>query len=664
MSTPTRDPAPSAPHAPIPAAAPEPVPDERSAAPLARRRSAGWAASPAIGLRELLAVCAAGIALSLIATWPLAFHLGSRISPDLGDPIRTAWQVAWIGHAMVHDPLHLFDSNAFYPQHLSLAFSDSLLGYGPAGLFGSGTVAALVRYNLIFLFIWALCFVGAYLLARELGLRHLGAGIAGVAFAYAPYRATEAGHFQVISSGGIPLALFLLIRGYRRRSGALVLAGWLVSAWQLSLGWTLALQYGYLLALLAVIVAWHWWRRLRAARAASHSSPAAGAGESGAWRSPAHSASRPWQAPARRLAALTGVGLAICAAVAVYQGIPYLKVANAHGTASRATQEVQRYSAGPVAFLAAPAHDPLWGSVSAPLRKHLSSPDESVFFPGVVILALALFGLVSARGSPYPRGLRLGLGAGALICAVLALGFGLGGAGYPYRLVYDLAPGWTAVRVPGRIFTMTTLCLALLAGAGAQLAYRWVAARGGERPVSSDRRTPMSAAAAPRSGAILATLLACALLAAVMLEGARSLPEHVVPRPARAELQLPAPLLDLPTDSPADRLWQYFSTNGFYAIPMGDSTFDIPAIDDLRGGMSSFPDLASVEKLRWYGIRTVVLHTAMPVLPGLGTSGPEPPDPAATALKPVAGLGVTRERVGSLVIYRIGPGPKALHVTR
>ncbi len=71
---------------------------------------------------------------------------------------------------MLHDPLHLFDANAFYPHPLSLAFSDSLLGYGPAAFFGSGTVAALVRYNLLFLFAWSLCFFGAYLLARELGL--------------------------------------------------------------------------------------------------------------------------------------------------------------------------------------------------------------------------------------------------------------------------------------------------------------------------------------------------------------------------------------------------------------------------------------------------------------------------------------------------------------
>jgi hypothetical protein len=33
------------------------------------------------------------------------------------------------------------------------------------------------------------------------------------------------------------------------------------------------------------------------------------------------------------------------------------------------------------------------------------------------------------------------------------------------------------------------------------------------------------------------------------------------------------------------------------------------------------------------------------------------------AAKPIAGLGLTRVRVGSLVIYEIGPGPKALHGT-
>jgi hypothetical protein len=246
------------------------------------------------------------------------------------------------------------------------------------------------------------------------------------------------------------------------------------------------------------------------------------------------------------------------------------------------------------------------------------------------------------------------LGAGALIGALLALGFGLGGAGYPYRALYDYAPGWNAVRVPGRIFTLTTLCLALLAAAGAQWLLGWAGRR-----ASGRSRIGRSV---PR--AVLTALTAGLVLAAILGEGARNLPQHVVPQPARAELGLPAPLLDLPTDGPADRLWQYFSTDGFYAIPVGNSTFDVASVDDLRGGMSGFPDRASVAKLRWYGIRTVVLHTAMPKLPGLpSVGGPEPAHPAQAALKPIAGLGVTRRRVGSLVIYEIGRGPKALHAS-
>src|SRR5580658_8010904 len=190
----------------------------------ARRRistNPRWAPSPSITRRELFSVIGIAIGLAILTSWPLVLHMSTHIAPDLGDPVRTAWQISWVGHAMLHDPLHLFDSNAFYPHPLSLAFSDSLLGYGPAAFFGHGTVAALVRYNLLFLWAWSLCFVGAYLLARELGVGRIGATVAGAAFAYAPYRVTEAGHLHVISSGGVPLALFLLLRGYRRSSRGL-----------------------------------------------------------------------------------------------------------------------------------------------------------------------------------------------------------------------------------------------------------------------------------------------------------------------------------------------------------------------------------------------------------------------------------------------------------
>jgi hypothetical protein len=621
-----------------------------------RRDSAGaregWASSPALARGELLLVAAAGLLLAVITSWPLVLHLPSRIAPDLGDPVRTAWQIAWVGHAMLHDPLHLFDSNAFYPHPLSLAFSDSLLGYGPAAFFGSGTVATLVRYNLLFLWAWSLCFAGAYLLARELGLRKLGGAAAGVAFAYAPYRVTEAGHLHVISSGGIALALFLLLRGYRRSSRKLVLAGWLVSAWQVSLGFTLGLQFAYLLAVLALIALVCWWR--------GSLSPGEG------WRAPGEA--RGPLLP-RRLLAVTAIGVVVLGAVTVYEARPYLKVAADYPTAKRTIKEVETYSSGPAALLAASSENRVWGGITSGARAKVHSKNEAVFFPGGVILALALVGLLGlgarrrARGrregardepdadagrNPFSPRLRAGLLIGIVTCSVLAMGLGLTGAGYPYRLLFDYAPGWDGVRVPGRIFTLATLFYALLAAAGVQMLVARI------RPWAGRSRLPAVPA-----------LLGVVLVVAVLGEGAGHLGHPVVPQPARAEVGLPGPLIDLPTDGALDRVWQYFSTDGFPKIANGESTFDIPAEDDLRGGMNGFPDRASVEKLRYYGIRTVVLHTVMPkgLPPEQGWVIAEPPNPTAAADKPIAGLGVTRRRVGSVVIYEIGPGPKALHGT-
>jgi hypothetical protein len=582
-----------------------------------RRR---WAPSPQLARSEILWTILAGVVLAVIVTWPLVLHLPSRISPDLGDPVRTAWQVAWVGHAMLHEPLHLFDANAFYPHLLSLAFSDSLLGYGPAGFFGSGTVAALVRYNLLFLFAWSLAFIGCYLLARELGLRKLGAAAAGAAFAYAPYRVTEAGHLHVISSGGIALALFLLLRGYRRSSRGLVIAGWLVSAWQISLGFTLGLQFAYLMAVLAVLAA-IWWLR----------------------------AKRP--SLPRDLIAITAVGILVVGAVAAYEARPYLKISHDYPTAKRTLREVKTYSAGPAAWLSASSENRVWGGVTSGMREHVHSKNEQVLFPGGFILLLGLIGLAAPF---YTRRLRIGLAVGAVVCAVLAVGLGLTGYGYPYRLLFNYAPGWDGVRVPGRVFTTATLFLALLAGAGAQLL-------AGRLGAFFSRHGGRLAARISLAGATAA--VGVVIVIGIVGEGAGHMAHPVVPQPVRAEIGLPGPRLDLPTDGPYDRIWQYFSTDGFYKIPIGNSTFDIPAVDDIRGGVHKFPDEASVEKLRYYGIRTVVLHLTpfKELPPSHGFAQLEPRNPVAAAAKPIAGLGITRKRVGSLVIYEIGPGPAALH---
>src|SRR6059058_3178860 len=213
--------------------------------------------------RELLALVFGASLLSVVMNWPLILHLGQDIPKDFGDPLAEAWQAAWGGHALAHQPLHFFDSNQFWPFHDTLAFSDALIGYAPAGLLGSGPFGAVFRYDVLFQFAYALAFAGAYLLGRELGLRPWGAAIAGAAFAFAPFRLEQEGHLQVISSGGIPLALALGVRGYRLERPGWVLAGFAVAIWQLSVGFSLGLPFAYLLGALSLVAAIVWWRRGR-----------------------------------------------------------------------------------------------------------------------------------------------------------------------------------------------------------------------------------------------------------------------------------------------------------------------------------------------------------------------------------------------------------------
>ena len=158
-----------------------------------------WRSSPQLRGREVALVALAGALLAVVLFWPLPLHLGTDIPLDLGDPLPQSWQVAWDGHALLHQPLRFFQSNQFWPLRDTLAFSDALIGYTPAGLFGSGPHAAVVRYDLLFLLAFAVAFLGAYLLGRELGLPPWAAAACGVAFAYAPWRLEQGGHLRTLA---------------------------------------------------------------------------------------------------------------------------------------------------------------------------------------------------------------------------------------------------------------------------------------------------------------------------------------------------------------------------------------------------------------------------------------------------------------------------------
>ncbi|MEV0005144.1 hypothetical protein AB0H28_23060 [Micromonospora sp. NPDC050980] len=585
----TRPPAESASPAQIPAERP---PDGRG-----RRLPTEW----------VLAILAS-LLLAVALTWPTLRHPATTIPGDLGDPTLQAWQVAWSGHALLSNPLGLWDSNTFYPERYTYAYSDTLLGYAPAGMLGSGFEAAVVRYNVLYVLLHALAFLGAYALARQLGANRWGGAVAGVAWAYAPWRLAHAGHLNILSSGGIALALAMLARGHgwslrhgyrpQRRRPGWALAGWLTAAWQVSLGFGIGLPLVYFL-LAAVLVAagcygWSWWRR--------RERPPFG----------------------RRLLLADLAGGAAFGTVTVLLGLVYLRVVDLNPQAQRTLDWTKMFSPPLMGFLTAPADSWLWGERHAAAREQLSWPPEMALLPGMTLIGLAAAGLFV---SAYPLRRRIGLGLGVLGTVLLGLGATLGGDGDPGYLTLSMhLPGWDALRTPGRMMHWTSLLLAILA-AGVVTA---LAESSGRHP---DRRRAR----------ILTSLVLLAPLALVTLEGVNRTPHLTVPRPPAALRTAPDPILVLPAGGVGDLTYMLWTTDGFPRVTNGLGGFEPASQAQTRVAVASFPDPGSVAYLRGIGVRSVV------ALPGRAAGTPW----EGIEARPVDGLGITREERDGALVYHL-----------
>ncbi|GAA0570384.1 hypothetical protein GCM10010172_63510 [Paractinoplanes ferrugineus] len=487
----------------------------------------------------------------------------TTIAGDGGDTAAQAWLVAWDGHALKHGLSGWWESNAFYPAKYGLALNDTLFGYVPAGLIGHGMTAALLRYNILFVFAFGLAFLGGYALVRQLGAGRVAAAVAGAALAYTPWRYGHIGHLNILSTGGITLAFAMLARGHgwslargylreRVRPGWAI-AGWVVAAWQVSLGFGVGLVFVYMLALTFLCAGVGWLVR-----------------------------GRP-PLPGRLILGDLGGGL-FFTAVTGYFAYAYQHIRELYPDVLRSWEYTGAFSPTLRGLLVAPGPTLLWGKMHEPGRMALGVADnEKALLCGYALYLLAFGGMFLSIWSMRQRLLML---AGTVVGVLFALGTN----GPTYRLLYLYVPGFDGSRTPGRLILWPTILLAVLAaGFVAGLAR---AARNATLP---EWRRPA------------ALVVTVPLLVAVLAEGLPDLAHvRIAPRPA-AMAAAPAPFVVLPSDDGFDSTTMIWSTEGFPKMVNGVASYNPPDRQQVRDTMQTFPSAQSLDLLRQHGIRSVVV---------------------------------------------------------
>ena len=308
--------------------------------------------------------------LAVVVTHPLWLHLADAVPSDIGDPLLNTWILAWDSHALLTDPLHLFDANIFYPLPKTLAYSEHLFSTAILALpLIAFTGEPVLAYNLSLLLSFPLAGLGMYLLVLRWTQRRGAAFLAGLVFAFAPYRLAAIAHLQLLTVQWLPFSLLALDRvlnsQFANRSSK-ILNRWLLlfvvfTTLQILAGWYLAVFTVLILGLYTLGWLVAHWRLVARGRVLG----------TGSWR--------------LILAALVVIGLALVFALPYLAVLPQLQVARPASLAAS-------FAAQPTDFLAAAPYLRIAGPLSQALAERPGFPEEITLLLGVVGPLLALAG--------------------------------------------------------------------------------------------------------------------------------------------------------------------------------------------------------------------------------------------------------------------------------
>jgi hypothetical protein len=379
--------------------------------------------SPGTSWRPALLAALAYFAAAAAMGHRVLANLSTAIVNDVTDSLLTASILTWNATQVPYSDAW-WQFPAFAPVADTLTFSEHLLGVSalttPLIWFTGNPIAA---YDLTVLLAYPLSALAMFALVSRLTGSAAAAFLAGLAFGFAPYRAGQLAHVQMLAVWWAPLAL-LGLHAYldtgRRRWLACFGACWLLQG----------AANGYLLVYFTVLVGlWVLWFVIAARR----------------WR------------------ALFEIAIASVAfALPLVPILMRYMAAHARHGFVRTPDEVRIYAADIAAPLCASPVLAVWGW----LQVGCGTPGEGELFIGVALLVLCTGGLLFAnRKSPTV--------AFYLAAALVTWAFTWGPAP---RLLGDVLvevgpfsalmalPGVDGLRVPARFWMMTVMCLSIAMG--------------------------------------------------------------------------------------------------------------------------------------------------------------------------------------------------------
>jgi hypothetical protein len=354
------------------------------------------------------------IALTIAMTWPQAARLSTGVY-DSDDPLLSIWRISWIAHILPRSPADLLNGNIFHPEPRTLAYTDSVLLEGLAGapLIWSG-VSKVTTYNLLLLLSivlsgWAMWRYAAYLTGHE-----PAAILAGITFAFVPFRFDHFHHLELQATIFLPLTLLYFERTFdngSRRDAWLMATSYVAQVYS-------GIYYSVFLATALVPIA----------------------------------AVRLWRMPADARARVIRVTMpAAVAALILVAPYAYAYALNRDTLGDRLDKEIRLYSATLSNYVATTAANVIHGGWSAQFGQA-----ERFLFPGVIALVLAVLGVVSLDRR---RTTLLAMGAIGFVVSL-----GLNSPFYePLRAVFFPYRG---LRVPARASILVFLALAALGAYG------------------------------------------------------------------------------------------------------------------------------------------------------------------------------------------------------